>query len=363
MSSGITRILRVLIGGGATIAGGVALFSFGAIVDRLRVFSPDGIIDPYMLLEARIVLAGLLPVGLVILLWSFLKPPLASVDSRLQALSPGQWLWSLIIASLLFRLIAFLTIPVHLIIDYEAYDELAWTWAQQGDYLNAGQLTGYWPPGYPWFLSRVYLLFGHSPVAGAAVNILLSLVIVLLTYFLARRLFGEKVSRWTGLIMALFPSQLLFVNLLASEMVFVPLFLGALLLLANHRSPERLEGTTVFAAGLFLGLAALCRALVQPFWVVLVPYFYLSAHRWTRAARNTFLLVLGMAVVITPWILRNEEAVDRAAISTNGGINLMIGNHALSGMGWNEVDTVEFNTNDPSREAWIDSVGFTRGRD
>ena len=65
--------------------------------------------------------------------------------------------------------------------------------------------------------------------------------------------------------------------------------------------------------------------------------------------------------MVTPWIARNYQAVGRARVSTNGGINLMIGNNPGSGMGWIPVDTVEFNTHDATREAYIDSVGARRG--
>jgi 4-amino-4-deoxy-L-arabinose transferase-like glycosyltransferase len=262
---------------------------------------------------------------------------------------------------LALRLIAVALLDIPMYIDYQGYDELAWSWAERGGYYNGELLTGYYPVGYPFFLSRLYLLFGHAPMAGVMANVLLSLVISFLSYLIARRVFGEQPARWSVLIMLFFPSQILFVNLLASEMVFTPLFLLSLwLILAALERSDR-QYWLLIAGGVALGLATLTRSLTQAYWVVLIPMWYRQTCTLSRTARNCLLLLFGLAIVVTPWIVRNQSVVGRAAVSTNGGINFMIGNNPASGMGWIEVDTVEFNTHDPTREAYIDSVGWRRG--
>jgi len=358
----MTVKLPISIPGAALLIVGIlAVVFFDGMARLFHSISPDGVIHPSTLLELRVVLTSLGLVGLYLLFRDSAHRRLAGLDRAVNNMSPGAFLLRFFAAGLVLRVlvVAFMDIPMY--IDYRGYDELAWAWAQMGGYYNGEHLTGYYPVGYPFFLSRLYLIFGHNPIAGAVANVFLSLAISYLSYLIARRVFDEKTARWTALIMLFFPSQILFVNLLASEMVFTPLFLLSILMILI--AVERLSGRwwLLITAGVALGLATLTRGLTQVYWLLLVPVFYMRTRSGSKTARDTILMLLGFAVVVTPWILRNHHAVGRARISTNGGINFMIGNNPASGMGWIEVDTVEFNTHDATREAYIDSVGWQRG--
>ncbi|MCK4461848.1 MAG: glycosyltransferase family 39 protein, partial [candidate division Zixibacteria bacterium] len=356
-----TKLPIFVFGAALTIVGILAVAFFDGIAQLFHFISPDGIIHPSTLLELRVVLSSLGLVGLYLLFRDNAHRHLAGLNRVVNNMSPGAFLLRFFAVGLILRVlvVAFMDIPMY--IDYQAYDELAWAWAQMGGYYNGEHLTGYYPAGYPFFLSRLYLLFGHAPSACAIANVFLSLAISYLSYLIARRVFDEKTARWTALIMLFFPSQILFVNLLTSEMVFTPLFLLAILM--TLIAVERLSGRwwLLIAAGVALGLATLTRGLTQVYWLLLIPVFYMRTRSGSKTARDTILMLLGFAVVVTPWILRNHHAVGRARISTNGGINFMIGNNPASGMGWIEPDTVEFNIHDATLEAYIDSVGWQRG--
>lgn len=357
----IDKRLRQISGAALLLIGLTSALAFNKFVQWFFFISPDGDIGAATLLELRIVLASLGAIGFYLLFQGSIHRLLESTHDRIQKMPARNFLIVALSIGLFLRLIVVVCMEIPLYIDYQGYDELAWNWVQQGGYYNGDQLTGYYPVGYPFFLSRLYYLFGHAPLAGAIANIFLSLSIGWLSYRIAERIFDNKIARFCLIFMMLFPSQILFVNLLASELLFTPLFLLSLLLFLTDNTDRSRNWWLPFVGGVLLGLAVLTRALAQVYWLVLIPLFYLQSRSLKITATRTALMFAGLALVVTPWIVRNHQAVGRARVSTNGGINLMIGNNPGSGMGWIEVDTVEFNTHDASREAYIDSVGAKRG--
>jgi len=356
-----TRIPILVAGAGLLLVGVLAVVDFQVIASLFGFFSPDGVINPDTLLELRIVLASFGVIGLYLLFRRQVHRLLAGWDRRLTRLPQTTFLIRFLVIGLLLRLAVVMLMDIPMYIDYQGYDQLAWDWVQHGGYYNGDLPTGYYPVGYPFFLSRLYLVFGHAPLAGVLANVFLSLAISLLSYLIARRAFDERIARWALVIMLFFPSQILFVNLLASEMVFTPLFLLSLwlLLVAGGQKGRRLW--LMILSGVALGLATLTRSLTQAYWILLFPVWFHQGGTLSKTARNALLFLVGFGVVVTPWLVRNYHVVGRAALSTNGGINFMIGNNPSSGMGWIAVDTVEFNTHDPRRETYIDSVGWRRG--
>ena len=357
----IDKWLRQISGAALLLIGLTAAVAFEKIAEWFFFISPDGDIGAASILELRLVMASLGVIGFYLLLKGSLHGLLKSVHHLIGRLPAANFLIIALSLGFLLRLIVVLCMEIPLYIDYQGYDELAWAWVQQGGYYNGDHLTGYYPVGYPYFLSRLYYLFGHAPLAGVIANVFLSLSIGWLSYRIAGRIFDEKTARWCLIIMMFFPSQVLFVNLLTSELLFTPLFLLSLLLFLPGKTPKRAYWWLPFVGGVLLGLATLTRALTQAYWLVLIPVFFLQSRSLKTTAMRTVLMLAGLTLVVTPWIVRNHQTVGRARVSTNGGINLMIGNNPGSGMGWIEVDTVEFNTHDATREAYIDSVGGQRG--
>ncbi len=356
------KIIRLSGAAVCFLIGLAALIAFEWLVGQLSFLSPDGTIGARTLLELRICLFSLLPIGIGLAFSRYLWSGFSSLGRLVDSLSQRRFLLTLLVTAAAWRVLPPLLMDVHLISDYGTYDELAWTWATMGGYLDDCQATGYYPPGYPYFLSRIYLLAGHTPLAGAAANVLLSVLMVYLTWRLASDLVGNNAARWAGILMAFFPSQILFVNLLASEMVFTPLLLLSLLLCIRAAKSSRLNWLLAAGSGILLGLATLCRALTQVFWVIPLIHIWLSSKNRPATLRRGGLLLLGFVLLVAPWMIRNHNTVGRAVISTNGGINLMIGNNPHSGMGYTQVDVAVFDFSIPRGEKYSDSVGYEKGR-
>jgi len=220
-------------------------------------------------------------------------------------------------------ILAFESRPVS---DFSSYYAYAVSLMRGEGYRSDGWLTAYFPPGYPAWLSGVFLLFGPSVFAAKCVNVLLQGASLLLIYAVARRLFAsETVGRLALLIYALHPNSVAYVGLLASENLFIPLMLFGYLCLLW---PER-RGSDI-AAGLVFGWAALTRVqgLLLPllFFLLTLPAA-IRQHAVAGWARRCLFAHAALALVVLPWVARNYLVVHRPLLTTTTGVNLFIGNN------------------------------------
>ncbi len=185
------------------------------------------------------------------------------------------------------------------------------------------------PPGYPYFLALVYKLTGPGYVGPRVVQMLLGLVTSAGAFFLAAPIFGPAVG-------------LVFAGMTATDWVFIfhegelldPALLCPLLLLLVYlllRWAAKPRPLLALAAGILMGFIALIRpnALVLGPAVALWAWWILQRRRararWTG---NVAALFGGMALALLPATIRNwSVAHEFVPISSNGGINLYMGNN------------------------------------
>src|SRR3990170_4027795 len=137
------------------------------------------------------------------------------------------------------------------------------------------EATALFPPGYPFFLAGLYRAFGADPAVAEGANVVLGALSGVLAFALATALFGRRAGLTAGLALALFPSQVLFVPALMSEVLFTFLLLSALLLAVAASRARRRSLPLAAAVGAVAGAAALVRGegmliplIVVPFWAV-----------------------------------------------------------------------------------------------
>jgi 4-amino-4-deoxy-L-arabinose transferase-like glycosyltransferase len=345
------------------LVGIVALVWFNGIGNLFLFLSPDGVVEPFMMLMLKLLLISLGMIGLLLVFHGYAFKLLLQINLWITKLDKRSFLLTFLTTGFLLRLGVVLFMPFHIWDYYQSYDELAWQWATDGGYYNGEGLTAYRPPGYPFFLSRLYLLFGHVPLLGAVANIFLGTAIVLLAYLIARKTWNESIARWTMLIMTFFPSQVLFTNLLASEMLFTPLFLLSILLFVEVGKNVAARWPLAAAGGVLLGLASLTRAISKYYLILIVLYWIMQTRDIKRTLRLGLIALTGFALVVTPWMIRNYYAVGSASICTSTGINLFIGNQPGSGMGYNRDIVEQFNADNTATEAYVDSVTWHRAWD
>lgn len=229
---------------------------------------------------------------------------------------------SLLIALALGLVVRTLFISLHdrpLISDEREYDQLAHNLATRATYAYEESPTAYRPVGYPAIMGSVYFLVGHHPLAVKFLQGLLDVVTALLIYILlanrAPRAAVLGAMLWAGFLPAVF-----YANFLMSETIFTFLLTLALVFLDR---PERGRTSTLLLFGVSIGLLT----LMKP-GAVLLLFVPAVLYRKFRLSWHAFALTTASAlIVVAPWIIRNWSTFGEFALSSNGGVNLLIGNH------------------------------------
>lgn len=233
---------------------------------------------------------------------------------------------SILALALLLRLIWAVLIPVVPISDSVAYDAFARTLVFHGVYgWNPDQPSAYWPVGTAAVYAGLYSIFGVAFVPIVALNVILGTAIVGATMWLARILFNARIAIVAGGLMAVWPSQIAFVTVLASELPFTLLvLLGAV---AWYR-PDLSSLVRGMMSGFAFGAAAYFRpvALLLPF--VMCLSFIPNWRKLLAQVPTLTVSIIALAIVVTPWSIRNTALFGNfVLISTNGGANLWMGNN------------------------------------
>jgi 4-amino-4-deoxy-L-arabinose transferase-like glycosyltransferase len=181
--------------------------------------------------------------------------------------------------------------------------------------------TAFRPPLYPLALAAVRVL-GGALTAERLLGALLGVLTVFLVFELARRLWDRRVAIVAGVLAAGLPIIALYSVSLLSELLFVPLVLGAPLAVLQFRDDGRLRWALL--AGALCGLAALTRGNGSLLVLAAVAGVWTRHPRFSRAALAApVATALAALVVVTPWAVRNALAFDRfVGLSTQAGFAL-----------------------------------------
>ena len=162
-------------------------------------------------------------------------------------------------------------------------------------------------PGYPLFLAAVFEIGGYSLEAARFANWLLSIGIVIMIMRLTRLVTNdERIALIASLLFLLNPGTLICEARGGVEVLFIFGIFAFMLVL--YRAVERGNPWRYLVAGLTLGVVVQIRSTPIVFPVLLLLYLLLTANglrERLRAVSNIAVLMLGMAVVMAPWTIRN----------------------------------------------------------
>jgi len=190
----------------------------------------------------------------------------------------------------------------------------------------------YRPPGYAYFLSLVYFVFGMSSIWPRLVQFGLGLGSILLVFYLTRRLFDKAAGLIAAFLTSFYWIFIYYEGELAgvSWAVFLSLLTACLLI----RSASRWTLPGFFLTGLVMGALTVFRpnALilypVSVFWIFLVSRQRRDKPRVLLPAAG---LLLGTLIAILPVTIRNYVVSGEfVPISTNAGISLGVANNEFS---------------------------------
>jgi 4-amino-4-deoxy-L-arabinose transferase-like glycosyltransferase len=184
------------------------------------------------------------------------------------------------------------------------------------------------PPLYPHFLAAVYRVLGPNVLSAKIVQIGLGVLTCLVTYLAARRLFPARVALLATALLALYGPLVFF------QQQLLPAGLATLLNVTFLWLLLRAMSSRSSLAWLLAGGAAGLAALTVPNVLLVVAAVGLGfvvvavRRRSGRVGLRLAFLALGLGLAVFPVTLRNYVvAKEWVLISTNGGINLYIGNN------------------------------------
>lgn len=223
-------------------------------------------------------------------------------------------LWTVFVLALVVR-VAFFSIarldPYNLV-DSGEYDDIARKLLAGQGYTTGLRANFLRPPAYPVFVAASYAIGGMA-VLQAAQILLSSLTAVLVACVAGRLCPAPGTVLVAGLMAAVYPWTFAYIGGLASETLFIFLWVAALLLLIDAmRGPG--PARSAFA-GLLFGLAGLARTNV----LVLGPG--LAAWSWWRTGTPLRGAIFGVAAVVAllPFAAYNLASGNGFVLSSNGG--------------------------------------------
>lgn len=196
--------------------------------------------------------------------------------------------------------------------------------------LETGRLTyapepSDWPcyrtPIYPAFVAAISWLTNDSAVVFIVCQALISTLTVALVYWITRRLAGETAALWSAALYAFFPYSVVHDTQLQENVLY-----NALSLLSVGLFLTGLERQSVlrwmFVTGLAAGAAVLTRAShLAPAVVLPIVVWLLPARPRAERVRASLAVVVGMAVVVVPWMIRNAAVSGRFALTSQSGVS------------------------------------------
>ena len=236
--------------------------------------------------------------------------------------------FSAVVRVFFFRQLAATDLVTVPILDSQAYHD----WAVQLVSGNPGWGETYWMgPLYPHLLALVYAVFGVGGMAISVLQLMLSVVNIGLVYLLARDFQHEGQTPWTpplaAGIFALYGAPVFYagVILMATLVTTLYLLVARQVLIAWHRNTT----ASWLVLGLLTGLTALARGNVLLLLITL-PVLILKSNIDTKMRlKKTAAFVLAGLLMLAPVTARNLVVADDFVILTsNGGINLLIGQKA-----------------------------------
>jgi len=253
------------------------------------------------------------------------------MNSSSSTYSDRRILLAIILAALVIRilyLVYYSSLPVWDQLTVDNYYHHNWAVSiSEGNIL--GGTTYFRAPFYVLCLGALYAVFGASLWVGRIFGVAVGVFSVYLTYRIGRRVFDQKVGLIAAAIQTIYPIHLYF----EGELLLDPLF-TLLLQFGVDRVLvwwDCRRTRVIFVAGLMFGLAAITRPTGLVFLIPVAMLLVVGLRTWRQFAMHIVALIIGVALIVLPVTARNIlVASDPVLISSQGGINLYIGNNEVA---------------------------------
>jgi 4-amino-4-deoxy-L-arabinose transferase-like glycosyltransferase len=187
-------------------------------------------------------------------------------------------------------------------------DAVAWNLVQGNGYtatLTEPRVPGIFrTPGYPAFLAVVYYFFGHSYYSAYVANAVLDSLTAVLIGLICLNYASVTLSLLTAVLYALYPYPALFCPALHQDILLTFSVICSLFLLSKAIKHEHSPWLWLFV-GIMVGITTVIKANLILFIAVPAITLLFNLSHLRRKISYLSLLLLGVCLVIGPWIIRN----------------------------------------------------------
>jgi len=212
--------------------------------------------------------------------------------------------------------------------------------------------------GYPSVLSVFYRLFGTKIIVAQLLNVFLGCGIAFLIYLIGKKLLNETCGFIASLFWALWPSQIQYTSLVATEELFT--FLNLLCMLFLFRVVEY-KGNHTVSAILFglLGILVSFANAIRPYGILILVaiaiYYFIFIKESCCFKKNGAIKIICYTILLSSYYLTSQvinysviNSLKQDIAQTPVGFNLYVGSNIEQGGVWNEDDSnilIELMTN------------------
>src|SRR3990167_7154988 len=218
--------------------------------------------------------------------------------------NPGKTMLFVILGIIILKLILASSVPApSAFSDAYIYSKMARSFFILGEFSIHGVSTSLFPPLYPILLSVSYVFKDMVLVYWVmkVINVILSSLIFIPAYLLAKEFFNEKRSIVIGLLVSLLPCSFAFSGYIMAENLLYPLVLGAFYLIYKSFNDEGYRFDVL--AGIFIGLGFLTK--VTSIMLLFLVFFYFCYRPSIKQVKKKGVLGVFFILTILPWIIRN----------------------------------------------------------
>jgi len=233
--------------------------------------------------------------------------------------SNGRRLWLVVAAALLVRGALLVSAAANggsvLTPDSHSYLQLAGALAERGEFALHDQPEIFRTPGYPLFLAWAHPLPG-GVWALLAVQVLLDVALVVVTFHLAGMLAGRRAGELAAAFQAVTPVAMAASCRVLSDSLYALLLTGAVALLVAHLRGGKWRP---LLAGAFV-MAAAC--YVRPIGVAMAVVAAAVVLCRRRCVLRAIVFAAVVAACLAPWVVRNAAVADFRGFSSFAGESL-----------------------------------------
>lgn len=207
---------------------------------------------------------------------------------------------------------------------------------------QAGEPTAHWSYLYTLYLTAVYAIFGHHPLAARIIQAILGGIFMpLLLYRVGNRYFNLGVGLLAAGLSAIYIYFIYYSGSLITETFYIITALWTLDVAGKMVDDLKSNQPLRWQDGLFLGLALAATILLRQVFLLFIPilFVWLLWQSYRHQVKSVFqmmgLLIIATCILIlsiVPWTIRNYQAFHTfVLLNTNAGFAFYWGNHPIHG--------------------------------